>query len=319
LKKIIIMLTTLAIILSLTVTPSFAADSGSAAGTVSTASGSLNIRSGPGMGYSVKSSLKSGAAVTLISRTGSWWRVEYASGVYGYAHSAYISPVSGSYAAYVATEGDRLNVRSGAGTGYGITGKLNNGTGIVVLSNSGSWLKILYNGVSTGYVSAAYVKAYGSSYAAVSLSVPIYKQRDSRWSSVKIGSSGGTIGSIGCTTCCLAMTESYRTGSTLTPSAMASRLSYTSGGALYWPDNYTVTTNSTNYLATIYDLLSAGKPAIISGKNSGGGTHWVVVTGFTGGALSPSNFTINDPGTSATTLAGLWQNYPTFYKLAYYA
>ncbi len=320
-KKIIVFIITAAIFASLLSIPAGAAGSGSTAGRVATSDSNLNVRSGPGSGYPIRSSLPKNSTVTLMSRSGAWWQVEYASGTYGYVHSSYISQVSGSYAAYVATDSDRLNVRSGPGTGYAIAAKLYKGAGVVVLSQSGGWSKILYNGRSSGYVLSSYLKKYGSSsYASLSLPVPAYKQRDSRWASIKIGSSGGTIGTIGCTTACLAMTESYRTGSAVTPANMASRLSYTSGGALYWPQNYTVTTNSSNYLSTLYSLLSQGKPVIISGKNSKGGTHWVVVTGYTGGStLTSSGFTVNDPGTSSTTLAQHWNSYPTFYKMAWYS
>jgi hypothetical protein len=159
---------------------------------------------------------------------------EYGEGLYGYCSAAYISPVQGSYAAY--TSGS-LHIRSGPGTSYGVIGWLNNNEYAVVLSASGSWRKILFDGVRIGYVSGSYLQTgTGSGYTAVSLSVPSYKQTDARWATTVLGSSGKTIGDIGCSTVALAMAEFYRTGTTIDPNAMAARLSYTAGGAVYWPE-----------------------------------------------------------------------------------
>ena len=181
----------------------------------------------------------------------------------------------------------------------------------------------MYNGKSVGYVSASYlVKASGGtaqSNSAVKLSVPSFKQTDARWANVKIGTSGDTIGTSGCTTTALAMTESYRTGTTLTPAAMASRLTYAPAGWLYWPSNYVLSTDGTNYLQTVYNLLKSGKPVILGMKKANGAQHWVVVTGFTGGVLTAANFTVNDPGSnSRTRLSDFVSVYPNFYKMVYY-
>ena len=321
-KKLCSVLLVLAAILALAV-PSFAADANSRAGTVRITSGSLNVRSAPSTSSSVIASLSKNATVTLLSKEGNWWRVEYADGKSGYASASYIAEVSGSRAYRVKTTSGNLNVRSGAGTNYSVKASLPNGKVIVVLSQSGGWAKIVYNGRSTGYVSASYLTAVSSGttggYAAVRLSVPSFKQMDSRWANVLLGSSGETIAQSGCTTTALAMTESFLTGTTLTPADMAKKLTYAPAGCLYWPSNYVTSTNGTNYLQTVYNLLSQGKPVILGMKKSNGSQHWVVVTGFTGGTLSAANFTVNDPGSnSRTTLSSFVSVYPNFYKIAYY-
>jgi len=295
-----------------------AASASSQAGVVSVSSGSLNVRSSAATSSDVITSLPKGSYVTLISRSSSWWQVEYAAGKYGYCHADYIRAVS-SYAARVKTQWGNLNVRSGAGTNHSKVGSLSSGTTVVVLSSANGWSRILYNGTKTGYVSSQYLSA-SVSYPAVSLSVPNYKQTDSRWASVKIGSSGKTIGQIGCTTTGIAMMESYRTGTAVYPDAMSRRLSYDSYGNLYWPADYTAVTNGTNYLSGIYAQLQQGKPVLIGAKNSYGSQHWVVVTGYTGGStLTASGFTINDPGSnSRTNLQQFLNSYSGFYKYLYY-
>lgn len=157
--------------------------------------------------------------------------------------------------------------------------------------------------------------------SAIRLSVPNYKQFGQSWSSYWLGgSNGGTIGSIGCTTTSIAMCESYRTGTTIYPDAMAKKMSYTNGGAVaVWPSPYYSTAPS-NYLSEIYNRLKAGKPTIIAGKKSNGGQHWIVVVGYNGGNVnSTSSYIINDPGSSyRSTLNEFFSVYPTYYKLLMY-
>lgn len=295
----------------------------STAGTVAISSGSLNVRSNASSSSLVIFSLYKGSYITLISKNGSWWYVEYAKGKYGYSHADYIKTVS-SKTATLNTQSGNLNVRSTASI-YGTkTGTLPKGEVVIVLSTYGQWSYILYNGIKTGYVSSQYLSVISSnitsSYKAVTLSVPSFKQTDTRWASVKIGSSGKTIAQIGCATTAIAMMESYRTGTTIYPDAMSKRLSYSSTGSVYWPSNYTVITSSSGYLKSVYDKLIQGKPVLFGAKNSYGSQHWVVITGYKGGStLSASSFLINDPGSnSRTTLQEFLNSYPTFYKYFYY-
>ena len=292
-----------------------AATTGLTAGKITVGSGNLYVRSSASASAPILSKLPSGSYATLLSQSGGWWQVEYSKGQYGYSSSAYITQLPGTYEDSVISS---LNVRSGPGTSYGVIGWLNSGDYVVVMSSSDSWKKILFNGTSIGYVNGAYLKS-GVGYASVSLNVPSFKQMDSRWANITVGSSGGTIGTIGCSTVSLAMSESYRTGITIFPSDMVKKLSYTSGGAVYWPSNYTAYFG-TDYLTTIYNLLKAGKTVLVGSKDAYGGQHWVVVTGFTGGAtLSSSSFTINDSGSSLrTTLQQYFIVYPNFYKIMHY-
>lgn len=299
---------------------SYAATSLSQAGTVSVSSGTLNVRKSASTSAAVAASLSKGSYITLISKSGSWWYVEYGKDQYGYCHSDYITTVSGSPAT-VNIQSGTLNVRSGAGTSYAVTGSLTKGETVIVLSTSGDWKNILYHGTKTGYVSAQYLSgAQSNGYSAISLSVPNFKQTDSRWASVTLGSSGKTISKIGCATTGIAMIESYRTGTTIYPDAMSKKLTYSSTGSVYWPSNYTAVTNSSGYLAGIYEQLKLGKPVLFGAQTSAGGQHWVVITGFTGGnTLTASGFIINDPGSSSrTTLQQLLNAYPVFYKYFYY-
>lgn len=294
--------------------PAHAADSGSQAGKVTTSGSRLNIRSSPSTGASVVTSLNNGSYVTLVSKSGSWWKIEYAKGKYGYCHTGYITTVSGSAASVTASA---LNVRSGPASSHSVTGYLHQGETVIALSTSGGWSKVLYHGTKTGYVSAQYLSSY---YSALALWVPNLKQTDSRWASVTIGESGKTIAQIGCATTAIAMVESHRRGYTIYPDAMAQQLTYTPSGSVYWPSHYTTVTSASNYLSGIYARLKQGKPILFGARNAAGSQHWVVITGFTGGtSLTAANFTIQDPGTySRTNLQQFLDAYPTFYKYFFY-
>ncbi len=290
------------------------------AGKVTTSSTALNVRSSSSTSSTVKTTLKKNSYVTLISKSGDFWRVQYSASGYGYCHTKYITSASTTVRTVKTTSG-RLRVRSSASSTATVKAYLSSGTQVTVLSSSGSYSKIVYKGTETGYVHSDYLKAIGTStsYNAIKLSVPDFKQTDSRWANVTLGSSGQTIGRIGCATTALAMTESHRTGTTIYPHQMAKKLSYSSGGAVYWPTTYNIITNNSGYLAKIYTALKSGKPVIVGAKKSNGSQHYVVVTGVKAtDTLTTSAFYINDPGsTTRTTLNQFFAAYPTFYKMLY--
>ena len=321
-KKYISLILSLIIIVSLFIVPikANAATLTSQAGIVSLSSGRLNVRKSASTSGVILTSLSNGSYITLISKSGDWYYVEYADSKFGYCHKNYIKLDSGK-TAKVVTQSTALNVRSGAGAEYYIKDSVKKGEVVIVLSQSNGWSKILYDGVKTGYVSSQYISVtQNEAYSKISLSVPDFKQTDSRWANVVIGNSGKTIGKIGCATTAIAMMESYRTGTIIYPDAMSKKLSYSSSGNVYWPSNYVAVTNTNGYLQNIYQKLKEGKPVMFGAKKSNGSQHWVVITGYSGGeTLSASGFIINDPGTKyRTNLQDLLNEYSIIYKYFYY-
>ena len=294
-------------------------------GKVSTSSTSLNVRKSATTSSAVVATLKRNSLVTLVSKSGNFWYVRYGASSYGYCSADYITVTSKEVKAVKTTSGS-LNVRNSAGTSSTILTTLKSGTKVPVISTTNGWSKILYNGTKTGYVSSAYLTAVSTNdtttaYKAIKLSgVPNLKQTDSRWGSVTIGSSGQTIAKIGCATTAIAMLESKRTGTTIYPHVMMKKLSYTSGGAVYWPSYYTQITSSANYLTRLYNLLQEGKPIIVGAKKANGGQHYVVVIGVKAtDTLTTSSFYINDTGSATrTTLNQFFSAYPYFYKMLHY-
>ncbi len=325
-KKIFSILITIALCFSsiLFSQKAYAAEKIYGAGKVTTNATALNVRSNASAGSTIKAKLPRNSYITLISKNGKYWRVQYSASGYGYCHTDYITTASTKTRTVKTTSG-RLRVRSTASANSTVKAYLSSGSEVTVLSTSGSFSRIVYNGTKTGYVSSAYLTtpsntSSNNSYKAIKLNVPSFKQTDSRWANVTLGSSGQTIGKIGCATTAIAMLESYRTGTTIYPHNMAKKLSYTSGGAVYWPSHYTIITSSSGYLSKIYNTLKEGKPVLIGAKKANGSQHYVVITGVKAtNSLTTSSFYINDPGSNTrTTLNDFFTAYPYFYKMMHY-
>lgn len=125
---------------------------------VNTNGSNLNVRTGPGTNYGIASQFGNGTAVNVYSTTGSWAKVS-ANGVTGFVHTDYLSDSKTTNGTnegnqtetrYVDAGSSNLNIRSGAGTNYGVVTKATTGTKLTVNSISGSWAKVTVNGV-TGY------------------------------------------------------------------------------------------------------------------------------------------------------------------------
>ena len=135
----------------------------------------LNVRSGPGTSNSVIGSLKRGNSVAVKAKSNGWYKVSYGSGT-GWVCGDYLSvgqsspakapaqskpssPSSsgGSAGRISGTGGSGVNVRSGAGTGYGRIGGLGEGASVTIVGQSNGWYQIKY-GSGTGWVSSQFVK-----------------------------------------------------------------------------------------------------------------------------------------------------------------
>lgn len=337
-RKIIAGCALVCLIVSVSVPRFRAATQSSGAGIVTTQSTGLNVREEASAESKRLAVLPKGSYVTILEKRGDWWYVEYGKGKYGYCAAQYITKDMNSFAGFVNTQQTGLNVRKGPGTQYGVEALLEKGTIFVLLTQENGWSRILYNGVKVGYVSSTYVAPVtpqvqqpttppvtpkpNTQYGAVTLSVPSFKQIDSRWRNYRIGTQGGTIGTIGCTLTGISMMESYRTGTVITPDVQASKMSFTAGGALYWPSNYVKTSVSdrNSCMLQAYEMLKSGRPVLIGGKTYKGTNHWIVITGYTGGSgsLSPWNFTINDPGSDKTNLGEYFNSCSWIHSLVYY-
>lgn len=173
----------------------------------------------------------------------------------------------------------------------------------------------------SGYCFGSYLTFEAPGPPQVQLDVPAYFQADPRWAEKTIGSTKKTMGAIGCTTTCMAMSKSYLTQTEVLPDAMADLLWYDTNGEMGWPATYTWVADETNYLEMVFGQLHEGIPVLIGAERHNGSPHWVLITGYQGDAREfvPADFIINDPLTSQrTTLEQFLDEYPVFEKIAYY-
>lgn len=112
----------------------------------------LNLRSGPGTGYSVIAVMPKGTRVTVLSVSGSWAKVIYGSKE-GYAHTSYMTKVTTQTMVTTAN----LNMRTGPSTSYSVIRVIPNGAEVKVISTNSGWAKVIYAG-SEGYASLSYLK-----------------------------------------------------------------------------------------------------------------------------------------------------------------
>lgn len=116
----------------------------------------LNVRSGPGNTYSILGNVKKGDSVRIINKSGDWFKIVYGNS-YGYVSSKYVSSMySDAVTEGVVANCSFLNVRSGPGTGYALTGCLVKGDKVQIITYTSGWYKIIYNG-NYAYVSAKYI------------------------------------------------------------------------------------------------------------------------------------------------------------------
>ncbi|MCA9971080.1 MAG: SH3 domain-containing protein [Anaerolineales bacterium] len=126
------------------------------------ATGALNVRSGPGIGYASVATVGNGQVVTLLGRSAAapaWVKVQLASGVQGWINAAYaqlsvaassLPVVAGPPALETAVVNTgAANVRGGPGLGYAPVAVVYRGQVVNLLGRNGdgSWVKVqLVNG-----------------------------------------------------------------------------------------------------------------------------------------------------------------------------
>ena len=137
------------------------------------ATGALNVRSGPGIGYGSTAVLAFGTNVQLLGRNNnsSWVKVKLANGHEGWANASLITaniavsslPVLTApvLTPMAAVNSGSLNVRSGPGVSYGITAVLDYGVNIQLLgrNNNSTWVKVKLANGHEGWVNASLLTA----------------------------------------------------------------------------------------------------------------------------------------------------------------
>jgi N-acetylmuramoyl-L-alanine amidase len=134
-----------------------------------TATGKVNVRTGPGTTYEILGQLSKGQSVMVLSLAGKWAEIIWWTGEYrAFVHTDYLKILnSGSIPENIPSTdpGDvgtaratgNVNVRTGPGLGYKKLGTLTKGQTVAVWSINGNWAEITWTGMHA-YVHMSYLK-----------------------------------------------------------------------------------------------------------------------------------------------------------------
>ncbi|HVO69561.1 MAG TPA: SH3 domain-containing protein [Aggregatilineaceae bacterium] len=151
--------------------------------TATVTTGALNVRSGPGVGFNVLTSVYRGTYLTMTARNveATWVKVITPSGAQGWVSVPFIAtaypivnlPVEGQGGVTGATatvNTGALNVRSGPGVGFGVLASYFRGTVLTMIARNAeaTWVKVIAPTAVQGWVSVPFI---ATSYPIVSLPV----------------------------------------------------------------------------------------------------------------------------------------------------
>ncbi|MCA9942070.1 MAG: SH3 domain-containing protein [Ardenticatenaceae bacterium] len=138
------------------------------------ATGALNVRSGPGVTYSVLTVASQGQTVALLGRNAnsSWAKIRAANGTEGWVNASLITPnvsisslpLADSPAApeppVPVAPGAVLSLRSGPGFSYPVTGSVYQGLQVTAIGRNANntWLKVRLSDGQEGWIGAQYVQ-----------------------------------------------------------------------------------------------------------------------------------------------------------------
>lgn len=152
----------------------------------------LNVRSGPGVRYSITYGLSRGDSVTILEEENGWYKVKLSNSKTGWVAGNYIKKnavtsnktekktdktsdstkksdtVKDQGMGTCKVSGEYTNLRKGAGTSYEIITRLYKDTCGAITDYQGAWLKIKLADGTAGWVSNKYVKTTGFTKEAVS-------------------------------------------------------------------------------------------------------------------------------------------------------
>lgn len=125
----------------------------------------LNIRSGPGLSYSVIASVKKGAVYSITDQKKDWYQIQLSGKNKGWVASWLVTlqqtssgknESTNSSSDTVKSNAEDLRIRSGPGTSFQVTGTFDKGQTASFVEQNANWVKISYQGRS-GWVSNQFV------------------------------------------------------------------------------------------------------------------------------------------------------------------
>lgn len=117
----------------------------------------LKLRSHPSNSASTLDTAAKDECMVVISKVGAWYKVSYNLQT-GYVYGSYLSVLTRENAelGYGKVNGNAVNLRSGAGTGYRTLGQANKGDLVYIIGLNNGWYKVIFKD-AISYIRSDYV------------------------------------------------------------------------------------------------------------------------------------------------------------------
>jgi SH3-like domain-containing protein len=119
---------------------------------VSVATEKVNLRKGPSTRYPIIWELGMGFPLKVIGSKGNWYKVSDFENDVGWIYKTLVSPKPHLIVKVNRNDKDKINIRSGPGTGYNIVGKAEYGVVFETLQRGNGWVKVRHETGLTGWV-----------------------------------------------------------------------------------------------------------------------------------------------------------------------
>lgn len=122
----------------------------------------VNLRTGPGTKFAKAGKANKGRQFTVVKESGGWYNVNLGQGKFGWIIAQYVSVKASAVVPSSETvdlakstlviKSSIVNIRSGAGTGFGVVAKVKAGERLAALKRNGQWYLVQLAGGKQGWV-----------------------------------------------------------------------------------------------------------------------------------------------------------------------
>lgn len=118
----------------------------------------VNIRTGPGTSYKRITMINRGVKFTVLGSQNGWYNVKLQNGTVGWIIGDYVKSVNISSTTEGQCTGNKVNIRSGPGTGNRQITRINKGDKFIILGSKSGWYNIQLPDGTIGWIIGDYVR-----------------------------------------------------------------------------------------------------------------------------------------------------------------
>ena len=118
----------------------------------------VNIRTGPGTSYKRITMINRGVKFTVLGSKNGWYNVKLQNGTVGWIIGDYVKSINISSTTEGQCTGNKVNIRSGPGTGNRQITRINKGDKFIILGSKSGWYNIQLSDGTIGWIIGDYVR-----------------------------------------------------------------------------------------------------------------------------------------------------------------